>query len=134
MSEIAMQPRHDATDLRRLSELGFVPLDWRRARLSSQSRSKSAVSVIYDGSPSPPIVADLLRAISLAGATPQLSREVERSTTTGSRVIQFGGQINATNPTIGVNAALTLPTPAQLRGNAPAKREAWSKLRGFLRG
>lgn len=134
MSNIATQLRHDAVDLRRLAELGVVPLDWRREILPAQSQPGATVLVIHDGTPSIPLVADLLRAISLAGATPQLSSETEFANAEDSRAIRLGGQTSAANAALNPDHALALPTPAQLCGNASAKREAWSKLRVFLRG
>lgn len=133
MTALSAQPRHDHADLRRLREFGITPLHWRRSLIASRTPLHRCVLVLHDGAATGPLLDDLLRAMKLAGVTPQLS---ERNDATASRsdtrIIQLGRSINTTISSIDSVPALSLPALTELRGNAEAKRAAWSTLRILL--
>lgn len=131
MIAVATRGRHDQTDLRRLAELGITPLHWRRSLVPTGATG--TVHIIHNGATSDSLLDDLLRAITLAGMSPQLSNSEEsEKTISPGRVIRLGTTATVMNPPDDTSKVLTLPTLAVLRGNAFAKRDAWLKLRTLL--
>ena len=131
MMAVATRGRHDQADLRRLAELGMTPLHWRSPPM--QTRASGTVHIVHDGASSDLFLKDLLRAITLAGRLPQLSAGDESTNARSTdRVIQLGNAGSAMKLPGGITKVLALPSLAELRGNAVAKREAWLKLRTLL--
>ncbi len=131
MMAIATRARHDRTDLRRLAELGITPLHWRPSLV--QARASGTVHIVHNGATSEPLLDDLLRTITLAGRSAQLSNSDDSArATVMDRVIRLGDTESVMRSPDDIDKVLTLPTLAELRGNAVTKRDAWLKLRTLL--
>ncbi|MEO7917366.1 MAG: hypothetical protein ABIR16_06950 [Dokdonella sp.] len=133
-----MAARHDATDLRRLTELGITPLHWRRSLQRTGRVKPRAVIFIHDADGSSAdsasrLLKDLLRAFHLAGLNPQLRGPSEISERSNDAVIVSLG-VDAGAGKGGVDAVmLDLPSVAEMRGDATVKRKAWAAIRNHLR-
>lgn len=98
-----------------------------------QTRTSATVHIVHDGASSDLFLNDLLRAITLAGRLPQLATSDESAKARSTdRVIQLGNAGSAMKLPGDMTRVLALPSLAELRGNAVAKREAWLKLRTLL--
>ena len=134
MSTGVLQPRHDPADLRRLAELDCLPVQWRRPPLPARSRRRDLVLISDDPRPHG-LLADLLRGLTLAGHVALIRPTPATDASSTALNLHFGLPTAAatTGATPSPSSALVLPSLAELRGNAAAKRAAWQALRAALR-
>lgn len=119
--------RHDRADLRRLAELGIAVLDWRKP----PARSLRTVTIDSDETASS-MLKDIFRGLGIAGISARWRDEDSSFMRSADSVIIRFGTVEASQ-SHDHGKVTSLPTLADMRGNASAKRQAWSQLRTLLR-
>ncbi|MFZ2235966.1 MAG: hypothetical protein WBP11_15875 [Dokdonella sp.] len=122
----SFQTRHDVADLRRLEELGIAALDWRHP-----PARPSRMVIIDSDEPANTTLKDIMKGLCIAGISAHLrGKDATAAPSADAIVIRFGAADITALPDQGT--ANVLPTLADLRSNASAKRQAWSLLRAML--
>lgn len=122
-----VRARHDGADLRRLAELGIDVLDWRQTPV----RASRAVIIDSDGAATETL-SYIVKGLAIVGISARLNgRDATAAALADAVVIRFGAARTTASPN--ADTALSLPPLSELRGNAAAKRQAWSQIRALLR-
>lgn len=121
----AAASRHDFTDQRRLQELGYQPVQWRRP-VALLPRNLIVLSADV---PEVGLFADLLRGLRLTGRSLQVLPPSSKPAAGMDLILRFGDA----DADLSSKASVSLPAVSDLRGNPAAKRAAWAVLRAALR-
>ncbi len=122
-----VRARHDGPDLRRLAELGIVALEWRHA----PARSSRTIIIDSDDAANTTLK-DIMKGLAIVGISAHLrGRDAPGVPSADPVVFRFGAVDMTTSPDD--SSATLLPPLAELRGNAAAKRQAWSQMRALMR-
>lgn len=125
---VGVHARHDAIDLRRLAELGITALEWR-----NPPTAPMRVVVVESDDAANATLKDIVKGLAIIGIAVRLRGSSGADAGESDKiVIRFAAVADATSATGNGNMRV-LPALANLRGNAVAKRQAWSQLRTLLR-